>query len=203
MTAHQFRGLLRVTADLQDGKPTSCDDFDATRALAWSFANEEISGWPSRAHTDDAQRVPTHKDAVAVCRLAIVGLMATLPLEYDLAVDASGIGRSVVRLSRPLVEPSPTSPQLAFFYPGPSLFAILAVRLVAAVTSRFGLVRCGWCGNPYPRPPHRAPEATRRHFCSMSCRHEAKKETNRDIARRRYAARRSTRDASGAASDEG
>ncbi len=203
--ARQFRALLRLVADLQDGRRPSANDLEATWNLARilldsddrtasTAGSEETPSLPDGSETAGARPTSSNREAGAVARLAIVRLMAALPLRYDLELDPSGFGRSVLTLVKP-VPPPPVKPYLAFLFPGPSLFAILALRLVAAVTSQLGLLRCSWCSNPYPRPTHRAPEVTRRHFCSDACRHEAKKETNRAIARRRYAAKRGRSDA--------
>lgn len=199
--AARFRAVLRLAADLQDARPCDPGDIAAavaepTNLLAWSDRDDL-----ARRNGDgdrDALDVDVVRAAMAkplegrpdqVLEHILNELIGSYPLRLRFAARVPGPSQLVIEVNEPRGDAG-SAPWAAYLQPGSSLYPILVLRLAMAVWWPPGLLRCGWCGNPYPRPAERSPRRDRAHFCSASCRSASKQEQDRERARRRYAARR-------------
>gem|GEM_PF-3741273 len=202
--ASRFRAILRMTMDRQDQRMSNTGDIEVVRLeptgiSAW-FGREDPFSRRSHDHapregrdggTDPEVTPDARPDEVL--EQAVNTLIRAFPYRLRFASRSPGPPDLMVGIED-RDRDTATQPWAAYVHPAPSLFSTLVLQLGVAASWPLGLIQCTWCGNPYPQPAERSPRRDRAHFCSMSCRTEAKMKRDRDRARQRYAGRRSTAD---------
>lgn len=199
--ARGLRAVLGIAAALRQGRHTRLEEWALAAGAAVTLAE------PASLDGDSRQRLAegfaglalyvvldqTGPGDLAVTQHRLferlmAELLARSGLRPSMVVDEAGRGRLGLALP---VAPSQRPGSTAAEEVG-RLADILLAAACEAIESE-GLGRCDVCGRPFRRSPDAAgPRSDRRTFCSEACRRQAKREVQRDSARRRAAARRAT-----------